>query len=136
HNELFIAHRDIKLDNILINSENEAKLSDFGFARKAWDEKKKEVILSDTFCGTEPYYSPQLVRRVRYDAYKADVWAMSIALFAMLNDRFVYHFGKGGKKMLTEMNDSEYLDKRYSERCDVNDILKSSWIVKKSKCCS
>jgi len=45
--------------------------------------------MSQTFCGTVPYYSPQLVAKRPYNAFKADVWAMSVVLYAMLNNRHV-----------------------------------------------
>jgi serine/threonine protein kinase len=91
HEELHMAHRDIKIDNILLNDKNIAKLTDFGFAKEVWDEKKHKVIMSETFCGTEPYYSPQIVARKPYNPFCADVWAMGVSCSVCLttNSRFI-----------------------------------------------
>ena len=36
---------------------NVAKVTDFGFAKESWDKERDRPLLSETFCGTEPYYS-------------------------------------------------------------------------------
>ena len=56
HDVVHMAHRDIKIDNVLLHN-NKAKLTDFGFASQAWDDESSTVRLSTTFCGTQPYYS-------------------------------------------------------------------------------
>lgn len=50
HIDLRLAHRDIKLDNILLIGEI-AKLSDYGFATEAWNWKQNAPILTETYCG-------------------------------------------------------------------------------------
>ena len=138
---------------MLTEDQNDTKLTDFGFAKEAWDDTKGEVILSETFCGTEPYYSPEILRRVKYDPFKADVWAMGVVLFAMLNNKFPFHFGKA-KEQLKEINDPNHLAKRYvkkfskhykdlqkqlfeseeSKRMVMKQISKHKWIREKGKC--
>ena len=77
HMDRRMAHRDIKLDNILLNEERQVKLSDFGFANFVLDENANVYeAMSTTFCGTLPYYSPNLVIKREYSPFKADVWAM------------------------------------------------------------
>lgn len=49
------AHRDIKLENILINEQLNLKLADFGFASKLTEGQKFERIM-----GTEGYMAPEL----------------------------------------------------------------------------
>ncbi|XP_017463402.1 PREDICTED: testis-specific serine/threonine-protein kinase 4-like, partial [Rhagoletis zephyria] len=50
-----MAHRDIKLDNILLNEVRQVKLSDFGFANFVLDESQDIYeSVSTTFCGTLP----------------------------------------------------------------------------------
>ncbi|CAG2113980.1 unnamed protein product [Medioppia subpectinata] len=154
HNSLFIAHRDIKLENILLNDQNEAKLSDFGFAVKAYDEETETIELSKTFCGSKPYQCPQIIKRVKYDPYKADAWAMGVLIFGMLNDRLPFHTNDKNQ-FFNEQKDPKYLGTRYkkefcehikqliaglltvdeSKRFEINDILKSDWIKKKGNCC-
>jgi 5'-AMP-activated protein kinase catalytic alpha subunit len=112
HEELHLAHRDIKIDNILLNDQKIAKLTDFGFAKEVWDEKKHKVMMSETFCGTEPYYSPQIVTRKPYNPFCADVWAMGVVLFCMLNNKFPFHFGDA-KAMFKEQNDPNFIRTRY-----------------------
>eukprot|EP00842_Homolaphlyctis_polyrhiza_P004859 jgi/Hompol1/5374/HPOL_004401-RA len=78
-----ICHRDIKLENIMINHpeshEPEIKLIDFGLAVRISPPK-----LLTARCGSEEYAAPELVQSLPYDGRKTDIWAMGIVLFALL----------------------------------------------------
>lgn len=102
-----ICHRDIKVENVLLDSNMNAKLSDFGFAREvdSYDQ------LSSTYCGTDPYFAPELIEKKPYNPFLADDWAMGVMLFAMINGKFPFHFRelrKNPKIMLTEQKNSTY----------------------------
>jgi len=86
-----VAHRDLKLDNIVLDGSKppRIKVCDFGFA-KNWDREANMF----TQIGTPVYMSPQLISskntNVGYDATKADVWACGVLLFVMLLGMFPY----------------------------------------------
>lgn len=72
-------HRDVKIENILINFKNEALVSDFTFMRQ-----QRPPALSNTFCGSLQYAAPEiLTSKGDYDAFKADTWSMGIIMFAI-----------------------------------------------------
>lgn len=110
HTVIHMAHRDIKLDNILLDEKYHCKLTDFGFADLIMDDTNINDVVSETFCGTVPYYSPQLASRQPYNPFKADVWAMGVVLYAMLHNRFPFHF-QDVKKMIKEQTDYPYFIK-------------------------
>jgi serine/threonine protein kinase len=56
--EMNVIHRDIKLENILINNSMIVKLIDFGFSIKVTSDKKLNI-----FCGTPSYMSPEIVKK-------------------------------------------------------------------------
>jgi len=56
-----IVHRDLKLDNILINQNGEVKIIDFGFAVKC-DSKEK----LSSYCGTPHYMDPSITKKQPY----------------------------------------------------------------------
>lgn len=64
---LKIAHRDIKLGNILIDSQKKIKIIDFGFATHTLSNKK---FIN---CGTPHYMAPEIVLKKYYDPLKADI---------------------------------------------------------------
>jgi len=74
-----IAHRDIKLENILLDKQGKTWLIDFGLC--ALVEKNK---LSREWCGSDNYLSPQIVRRTPYDPFQADVFSIGVVAFALL----------------------------------------------------
>lgn len=155
HTDVKMSHRDIKLDNILLNDSYEAKLTDFGFANLITDENMEIAdMVSETYCGTLPYYSPQLVTKKPYNPFKADVWAMGLVLYAMLCNRFPFHF-QDLKKLYKEQTDHpNFIRTRFlsfnsasvrnllemmlnpNEKCRpmMAEVLAHRWVVLKGKC--
>lgn len=80
-----IAHRDIKLENILLDENNHVKLIDFGFSTCIPNDKKIKM-----FCGTPSYMAPEIVSKVEYAGPPADIWASAVLLFALLNGSFPF----------------------------------------------
>lgn len=59
--KMSVVHRDIKLENILLDSNNNIKIIDFGFSIIIGEDKKLKI-----FCGTPSYMSPEIVSKTEY----------------------------------------------------------------------
>jgi len=86
-----ITHRDIKLENLLMDEEKNIKLIDFGFSTCMSNDQKSKM-----FCGTPSYMSPEIVLKKEYCGPPADIWALGVLLFALLFGYFPY---KGKSKV-------------------------------------
>lgn len=73
-------HRDLKLENILLDKNENVKLCDFGFTR-GYEGKTSHL---QTFCGTVCYSAPEMLRGEKYAGEKVDVWSLGIILYALL----------------------------------------------------
>jgi len=80
---LGLVHRDVKPENILIDSEGRPKLADFGLARAVTEVTSTST---GTVMGTVAYLAPELVQRGQTDA-RTDVYATGIMLFEALTGR-------------------------------------------------
>ncbi|ESP02166.1 hypothetical protein LOTGIDRAFT_111275, partial [Lottia gigantea] len=74
-----ILHRDLKLSNILITSDNKLKIADFGLATQLSIAGEKRY----TMCGTPNYISPEVVTRSAH-GLEADVWSLGCMLYTFL----------------------------------------------------
>ena len=74
-----IAHRDIKIDNILLDRNKNLKLIDFGLSTKYTDKQ-----LLNQPCGTIVYSAPEVLEGSPYHGMLADVWSSGIVLYGML----------------------------------------------------
>ncbi|KHN96021.1 Protein kinase domain containing protein [Metarhizium album ARSEF 1941] len=73
-------HRDLKLENILLDKHENVKLVDFGFTR----EYEGRTNYLQTFCGTVCYAAPEMLKGEKYAGEKVDVWSLGIILYALL----------------------------------------------------
>ena len=74
-----IIHRDIKLDNVLLDDDDVCKLCDFGVSRSLSPHK---VIQEQ--CGTPAYLAPEIVKDEGYSGFKADVWSLGVLLYVLV----------------------------------------------------
>ena len=98
HKERGIAHRDLKTDNILLDKNNQCKLTDFGFAtytRLDNEAAQPTKVLNKTACGTPEYMALELhEQKKEYDASAADMWSVGVILHELLYNRFPFQFMK------------------------------------------
>lgn len=74
-----VLHRDIKLDNILLDGKGMVKIADFGVSK----EVKPDEIMREQ-CGTPAYIAPEIIKDRGYTGFKADLWSAGVVLYAML----------------------------------------------------
>lgn len=80
-----IIHRDIKLQNILLDHNKNIKLIDFGLSNFT-----QEGVFRDTFCGTPAYASPEILLGNKYNGPEVDLWSLGVVLYAMLTSEFPF----------------------------------------------
>lgn len=73
-------HRDLKLENILLDKKGRAKITDFGFTRECATKTMLETV-----CGTTVYMAPELIERKSYDGFKIDIWSLGVILYTMIH---------------------------------------------------
>lgn len=76
HKDKGIMHRDLKLDNLLIDSNNHAYVIDFGLSTKIKKEKKK-------ICGSPNYFAPEMIKGQKYNE-AVDIWSIGVVLYSMI----------------------------------------------------
>lgn len=76
------AHRDIKAENILIDSNYKLKLADFGFSTSLAGKDGSGIL--HTAKGTEGYMAPEILSKQPYSGEKADLFAAGVLLFIMV----------------------------------------------------
>ncbi|KAL2259284.1 hypothetical protein VTK26DRAFT_7103 [Humicola hyalothermophila] len=101
-----IAHRDIKLENLLITKESRLKITDFGVSevfsgihpglREAGGQCGKNMgevrLCAPGICGSMPYISPEvLAKKDHYDPRGLDVWSAAIVMLSLMFGGFLWH---------------------------------------------
>ncbi|KAL0722327.1 hypothetical protein Bca4012_036926 [Brassica carinata] len=139
-----VYHRDLKLENLLLDDEGNLKVSDFGLSIVS--EQLMQDGICQTFCGTPAYLAPEVLTMKGYDAAKADVWSCGVILFVLMagylpfddkNVMVMYkkiHKGKFkcpkwfSPELTRLMN--RILDTNPDTRITISEIMKNRWFKK------
>ena len=134
-----ILHRDIKLDNILLDGNGRVKIADFGVSKYV---KPNDVMHEQS--GTPAYIAPEILREKGYVGFKADIWSAGVVLYAMLfgtvpfkasNMKELHKMIIKGKYNLKEEISPEakhlmrsMMESDPDKRISINKILQHPWI--------
>ncbi len=97
-----VVHRDIKPQNILINSNDMVKITDFGLARS---RETVTLTQSNVFMGTAYYISPEQAESGRSADTRSDLYSVATVLFEMLTSRPPYEGETAVDIVIKHMND-------------------------------
>jgi len=138
-----LAHRDLKLENILLDQGYTVKIADFGFSRFF-----KSDSLATTACGSPFYASPELLSGCPYDPFKSDMWSLGVILYALVSGNIPWT-EKNKQRLYDQIKRGEYFNPMnisnecisfirnlicidINQRLDINSALNHSWMRNES----
>lgn len=144
-----IAHRDLKTENLFLNSEFLLKIGDFGFS-KFMDSEKNNGKLK-TILGTSGYQSPEMLEGQLYNGASNDIFAIGVILFILVkayppfreakkNDNWYRHLyyekfdffwqnhSRKGAILTKELKELIEGTLRYKNRWTIDNILNCDWM--------
>ena len=90
HNDSGVVHRDLKLENILFDSQLNIKIADFGFATY------NDIDMLDDYRGSRSYMAPEIKEYETYDGKKADIFSLGVLLYIIVMGAFPFEEAKKG----------------------------------------
>ncbi|KAG1970397.1 hormonally up-regulated neu tumor-associated kinase homolog A-like [Pimephales promelas] len=76
-----VVHRDLKIENLLLDEQDNIKLIDFGLSNCAGILGYSDPF--STQCGSPAYAAPEILSRKKY-GHKVDVWSIGVNMYTML----------------------------------------------------
>jgi serine/threonine protein kinase len=74
-----ILHRDIKLDNMLLNNQDQIKICDFGISKRMAPSQ-----VSFEHIGTPVYLAPEIIQDNGYSGFGVDIWSLGVTTYIAL----------------------------------------------------
>ncbi|OZC10429.1 hypothetical protein X798_02472 [Onchocerca flexuosa] len=99
-----VAHRDLKLENILLDADNNAKIADFGLSNYFSDK-----TLLNTFCGSPLYASPEIINGTPYRGPEVDCWSLGILLYTLVYGSMPFD-GRDFNRMVRQIKRGAYFE--------------------------
>ncbi|XP_020858784.1 NUAK family SNF1-like kinase 2 [Phascolarctos cinereus] len=97
-----IVHRDLKLENILLDANDNIKIADFGLSNLYHQDK-----LLQTFCGSPLYASPEIVNGKPYMGPEVDSWSLGVLLYILVHGMMPFD-GQDYKSLVKQISNGEY----------------------------
>ncbi|KAF4973843.1 hypothetical protein FZEAL_9189 [Fusarium zealandicum] len=83
-----LAHRDLKLDNVVVSDKGIMKIIDFGSAHVFKYPFETDTVAAKGIVGSDPYLAPEVYDSKDYDAVAVDIWSLAIIFCCMTLRRF------------------------------------------------
>ena len=131
-----LIHGDIKDENVLINSDLEIKVIDFGGSERL----TKKELSAQQFHGTIEFASPEIVKGEKYDGQKAEVWALGCLVYGMTYGEIAFkqqtNTIHNSRTPQTQPVDPLFLDlidrcfeKNIEKRCTLKELVNHPWLM-------